>query len=270
MACRGPSSLLNFNLFGTFLPFENIRHFGAAHAGYGLCRSSPHVEIEAVELAAYGPDKLIHNICWFGLSHVELTAAVVVVWSISSCFEELSLRLIAAWYSHVRSIAFSPDNGTKGALHAWWRESNLSTWLSPNNETALRSVYLLLHAWWRGSSPFPLMILTNLKNVDWWCPWSRGYNQLITRLITCWNVADKDVSRRDSQMDDDTQWYREIHLRCSIEQKKKEMVGKVALMWPKCSRERWWWRFGWLGEWAGGAHNPCAISPDVITLTSWS
>ena len=30
----------------------------------------------------------------------------------------------------------------------------------------------------------------------------------------CWHVAD-DVSRRDSQMDDDTQWYREIHLRCA-------------------------------------------------------
>ena len=28
-----------------------------------------------------------------------------------------------------------------------------------------------------------------------------------------------DVSRRDSQMDDDTQRFRELHLRCSIEQK---------------------------------------------------
>ena len=40
-----------------------------------------YVEIQAVELAAYRPDKLIHNICSFGLSHVELTAALVVVWS---------------------------------------------------------------------------------------------------------------------------------------------------------------------------------------------
>ena len=61
-----------------------------------LCRSSAYVEIEAVELAADGPDKLIHNICCFGLSHVELTAEVVVVWSISSCFEVFFLLLIVA------------------------------------------------------------------------------------------------------------------------------------------------------------------------------
>ena len=40
----------------------------------------------------------------------------------------------------------------------------------------------------------------------------------------------------------------------------EDMVGKVALMWPKCPSERWWWREGWLGEWAGEAHNPCAIT----------
>ena len=75
-----------------------------------------------------------------------------------------------------------------------------------------------------------------------------------------WDVADNDVSRRDSQIDDSTQWYREIHLRCSIEHKTGEIAGKVAIMWSKCSRERWWWREGRLGEWAGGAHNPCAIT----------
>ena len=63
LACRRISSLLNFNLFGTFLPFDDVRHFEVARADYGLCRPSLYVEIQAVELAADGPDKLIHNIC---------------------------------------------------------------------------------------------------------------------------------------------------------------------------------------------------------------
>ena len=37
--------------------------FGVAHADYGLCRPSPYVEVQAVELAADGLDKLIDNIC---------------------------------------------------------------------------------------------------------------------------------------------------------------------------------------------------------------
>ena len=35
---------------------------------------------------------------------------------------------------------------------------------------------------------------------------------------------------------------------------------KGGVMWPKCSRERWLWRQGRFGEWAGGAHNPCGIT----------
>ena len=77
-----------------------------------------YVEIQAVELAASGPDKIIHNICRFGLSHVELTAAVVDARSLSSCFKVFSLRLIAALYSYVRLLAFSHDIGTAGTPHA--------------------------------------------------------------------------------------------------------------------------------------------------------
>ena len=43
LACRGASSFLNYNLFGTFFPFDKIRHFGVAHADYGLCRPSTYV-----------------------------------------------------------------------------------------------------------------------------------------------------------------------------------------------------------------------------------
>ena len=63
LACLGLPSLLNFYLFGTFLPFDDVRHFEVARADYGLCRPSLYVEIQVVELAADGPDKLIHNIC---------------------------------------------------------------------------------------------------------------------------------------------------------------------------------------------------------------
>ena len=51
------------------------------------------------------------------------------------------------------------------------------------------------------------------------------------------------------------------------------MVGKVAHMWPKCSRERWWWR-GW-ERWESSESEQVGLtalvqSPDVITLTSRS
>lgn len=36
-------------------------------------------------------------------------------------------------------------------------------------------------------------------------------------------------------MDDDTQVYRDIRLRCSIRQKKEKTVGEVARMWPTLS-----------------------------------
>ena len=155
-ACRDPPLLLNFNMFGTFLPFDDIRHFGLAHTDHGLCRPSPYVEIRAVELAADGPDKLIHSICWSGLSHVELTAAVVDAWSLPSCFHASSLRLIACWYSYVRFLAFSPDTGTGGTLHDWWRGSNLNTCFSHDNVTALvltcclalDNAVAVLSRWW--------------------------------------------------------------------------------------------------------------------------
>ena len=70
------------------------------------------------------------------------------------------------------------------------------------------------------------------------------------------------------------------NLRCSIGQKNENVVGKVALMWPKYSRERWWWRIGWLGwekweSWESWESEQVGLttlvqSPGVITLTSWS
>ena len=52
--------------FYFFWDISALRLYTSLRGGacdHGLCRPSPYLEIQAVELAADGPDKLIHNIC---------------------------------------------------------------------------------------------------------------------------------------------------------------------------------------------------------------
>ena len=118
------------------------------------------------------------------------------------------------------------------------------------------------------------MILTNLKNVDWWCLWSRGYNLLecgwwwclSNRLADGWwhPVISWDALALFNRTEERSDGWKggayvaEVLKRAVVVESRLVVLGEVR-------------EVGELGEWAGAAHNPCAITwcdhPDNLVIT---
>ena len=160
-----------------------------------------------------------------------------------------------AWYSCVRLITFSPDNGTAGTLHAWWRESNLNTCLSPDNETALvltccltlDSAVAVLSLWWSWRTwrtsidgAFEDEAHNLLECGWWWCLSKRVADEWWHPVISWDTLAlfNRAEERKDGWKGG--AYVTEVLKRAVVVE--SEQVGLTTLV----------------------------QSPDVITLTSWS